>query len=404
MATPATQQTALFVLRRLRRAGYCAYFAGGCVRDRLMRKRTYDYDVATDATPKQVRKLFGHVLLIGAQFGVAVVVHQKQTVEVATFRTDATYTDGRRPDAVCFSSPQEDALRRDFTINGMFYDPISREVIDYVDGQRDIKRRIVRTIGSPDQRFAEDYLRMIRAVRFAVRLDFTLEPATRDAITKHASKVVGVSGERICDELTKMLAHTRAADALTMLATTGLAKHILPTRAATGWDTAVARAEALANHKDSTLMMMSLLGDLPAKAGNARLRHWGAANTQRDAVAFARTHWNAWGTLADAPLCDFKRMMAGEHFHQLRKIWRLLELAQTGRVRESTCIARRAGTISPEQVAPAPFVTGGDLLEMGVKQGPALGKILNTLYDAQLNEELRSRRAALTMAKKLIAQ
>jgi poly(A) polymerase len=391
----------MFVLRRLRHAGYRAYFAGGCVRDRLMGQRTHDYDIATDATPKQVRKLFGHVLLVGAQFGVAVVVHNKQTIEVATFRTDASYSDGRRPDAVKFSSPEEDALRRDFTVNGMFYDPIAREVIDYVGGQRDLKRRIVRTIGAPDQRFKEDYLRMIRAVRFTVRLDFALDPHTRQAITTHAARIVAVSGERICDELTRMLTHPRAADALNLLAEVGLATHILPARFTSGWSQAVQRAEDLAKHKDSTLMLMSLLGDLPAKDASSQLSRWGASNAWRDAVRFARTHWDAWRSLADAPLCEFKRLMADEHFDRLRRIWRCLELAQTGRARESNRIARRAGTIDPKQVAPDPFVTGADLLAMGVKEGPALGKILRILYDAQLNEQLRSRNIAMNKAKKL---
>ena len=402
MATPATQQTAMHVLRRLRQAGYCAYFAGGSVRDRLMKCRTHDYDIATDATPKQVKQLFGHVLLVGAQFGVAVVVHKKETVEVATFRTDATYTDGRRPDAVTFATPREDALRRDFTINGMFYDPVSREVIDYVGGQRDIERGLIRTIGSPDARFAEDYLRMMRAVRFAVRFGFTLEPATRRAIKTYAARVVGVSGERICDELTKMLALPSAAEALVMLTDTGLAAHVLPARFAVGWDGAVARVAALAKHKDTTLMLMGLLGDMPAASANKRLRHWGASNALRDGVAVAHSHWNAWRTLADAPLCTFKRMMASEHFGRLRTLWRLLEARETGATRQSRRIARRAGGIDPRQVAPDPFITGGDLLAMGLTEGPALGTILNALYDAQLNEELSSRRAALAMARKLI--
>ena len=402
MAKPATQQTAMFVLRRLRQAGYCAYFAGGSVRDRLMKRRTHDYDIATDATPKQVRKVFSHVLLVGAQFGVAVVVHEKQTVEVATFRTDATYSDGRRPDAVTFATPREDALRRDFTINGMFYDPVAREVIDYVGGQRDIERGIVRTIGSPDERFSEDYLRMIRAVRFAVRFEFTLEPATRRAIKKYAGKVVGVSGERICDELTKMLALPSAATALAMLADTGLAAHILPARFSAGWAEAIARAAALAKRNDTTLMLMSLLGDVPAKAANRRLRHWGASNVARSAVGCAHKHWSTWHTLADAPLCDFKRMMANEHFNRLRTLWRFLEARETGRTTQSTRIARRAGAIDPRQVAPTPFVTGADLLATGVKEGPALGTILNTLYDAQLNETLTTRKAAMAMAKQLI--
>jgi len=214
MAKPATKSTALWVLRRLRSAGFQALLAGGCVRDMLLGVRSVDYDVATDATPRQVKRLFRHVLLVGAKFGVAMVIHRGRKVEVTTFRSDLSYSDGRRPDAVRFSTARQDAQRRDFTMNGMFYDPVADEVVDYVGGRKDLKAGIVRTIGRPDKRFAEDYLRMLRAVRFAVGLGFRIDPATAAAVRKHARGISAISGERIFDELNKMLSRDSAGEAL----------------------------------------------------------------------------------------------------------------------------------------------------------------------------------------------
>jgi len=201
MTKHADKATGMWVIRKLRAAGFGALFAGGCVRDMLMNARPADYDITTNATPQQVAKIFSRVVMVGAKFGVAIVMRQSRQVEVATFRSDLSYSDGRRPDAVKFSTPREDALRRDFTINGIFYDPIAREVIDYVGGRKDITARVIRTIGDPERRFAEDYLRMLRAVRFSVRLGFEITPPTISAVRKYAKKISNISGERICDEI-----------------------------------------------------------------------------------------------------------------------------------------------------------------------------------------------------------
>ncbi len=364
--------------------------------------RTHDYDVATDATPKQVHKLFRHVLLVGAQFGVAVVVHDRQTVEVATFRCDADYSDGRRPDSVTFSSPQEDAARRDFTINGMFYEPVGRKVIDYVDGRADLRRRIVRTIGRPDDRFAEDYLRMLRAVRFAVRLGFAMDPATRRAIAKHADKIVGVSGERVFDELSKMLSLPSAAEALAELAAVKLARPLLGELFdAKCWPAAVRRVAAVAKRKDVTLTTVALLADLSAGDIRKIIRRWGAPNALRDASIWLAGRIGDWASADELALCDFKRLMANERFQRLRVLWRTAELAATGKTTHNLRIARRAGRIDPAQIAPKPFVTGEDVMAMGLPEGPAVGRVLRGLYDAQLNGELTTRRAAMAAARSL---
>jgi poly(A) polymerase len=216
---------ALDIVRRLRQAGFQALWAGGCVRDQLLNLPPKDYDVATDATPEQIRSIFGRrrTLAIGQSFGVIVVLGPKSAgqVDVATFRQDAAYSDGRHPDSVTFSSAPEDAERRDFTINGLFYDPLAEQVIDYVGGQQDIERRLIRAIGDPFQRFAEDKLRMLRAVRFATVFGFQIEAATLDAIRQLSRQLVIVSAERIAAELRRILQAAWAAAGIELLDQSG---------------------------------------------------------------------------------------------------------------------------------------------------------------------------------------
>jgi poly(A) polymerase len=197
---------ALAVVRRLREAGHVAYFAGGCVRDQLLGLTPKDYDVATDAPPQRVRELFTRTDAVGAAFGVILVRHRRSQIEVATFRTDLEYRDGRRPEGVRFATAEQDAQRRDFTINGLFFDPLEDRVIDYVGGQADLEARVVRAIGEPDRRFEEDHLRLLRAVRFATRFRFKIDPATEDAIVRHAAQLARISPERIAEELLLILA------------------------------------------------------------------------------------------------------------------------------------------------------------------------------------------------------
>jgi len=404
MAKPADKPTALWVIRRLRQAGFRALLAGGCVRDMLLGHRPGDYDVATDATPSQVRRLFDHVLLVGAKFGVAMVLHRRRKVEVTTFRTDASYSDGRRPDAVTFSTPRHDALRRDFTINGMFYDPLAGKVLDYVGGQRDLRRRVVRTIGQPAKRFAEDYLRMLRAVRFAVRLGFRIDPPTAAAIRRHAGRITAISGERIFDELSRMLAHPAAGEALEKLDELKLAAAILPELFASKdlWPAAVRRVARVAKCKDPALALGALLCELPAGEIRRITRRWGASNDLREGLCFLAGHLEEWGRAEEMPLCDLKRRMAHPQFANLRVLWRIQEKRRTGRTVHSRRIAQRIGRIDPAQVTPRPLVTGADLMKMGLREGPRLGKILRALYDAQLNEEVPTRADALRCARETI--
>jgi poly(A) polymerase len=213
----------------LREAGYQAYLVGGCVRDLLLGREPADYDVATDALPERVQQLFPGSIGVGARFGVVLVIEDSAEVEVATFRSDVGYSDGRHPDRVVFSrSPEEDVRRRDFTINGLLMDPQSGQVLDFVGGREDIHAGIIRAIGEPALRFSEDKLRMVRAVRFAARFGYTIEPATHAAIRKHAAEVVTVSAERLRDELTKILTEGAARRGFELLDETGLLEVVLP--------------------------------------------------------------------------------------------------------------------------------------------------------------------------------
>jgi poly(A) polymerase len=406
MATPAPKSTALWVVRRLRRAGHQAFFAGGCVRDMLLGRPTEDYDVATDATPQEVKALFPQVLLVGAKFGVAMVLRDHRKVEVATFRSDLAYVDGRRPEGVRFATAREDALRRDFTINGMFYDPLAREVIDYVGGRLDLERRAIRTIGEPGDRFAEDYLRMLRAVRFAVALGFELDARAADAIRREAPSIERISGERVFEELWKMLKRPSAADAMKTLADVGLAGHVLPELLTDAglWDRALRRVEAVARRKDPALTLAALALDWPAPAIAAFVRRGGQSNELAGTLAWLAARRDDWRSAGEMDLAGFKRLIANPAFASLRRLWEVEERLETGAVRATARVLRRARFIPPEKIAPPPLITGRDLKTMGLAQGRRLGEVLRRLYEAQLNEEIATADEGMAMAKTLIGE
>ena len=403
MAQTSTKSTALWVVRRLRAAGHQALFAGGCVRDMLLGVRSTDYDVATDATPPQVRRLFPHVLLVGAKFGVAMVIHRRQKVEVSTFRSDVSYSDGRRPDAVTFTTAEQDAQRRDFTINGLFYDPVAKRTIDYVDGRADLKRGVIRTIGPARQRFAEDYLRMARAVRFAVRFDFAIDPATGSAIRRLAPRIRQISGERIFDELSKMLSRPSAGRAMVALHHYGLAQTILPElfEQAGLWSEAQAAVEAVAGRTDLVLALAALLGGLVPETIAAILRRWGASNNLREALCWMARHLDLWPRAAEMELAEFKELLASPHFDRLRRLWEVCERRKTGSAACARRIARRARSIRPDRICPKALLSGRDLKALGFAQGPHLGEVLRAIWAAQLNEQITTRRQAEAMARRM---
>jgi poly(A) polymerase len=370
----------------------------------LLKRRCADYDIATDATPHEVRALFPRVLLIGAKFGVAMVLHRGEKVEVTTFRSDLPYQDGRRPTGVRFSNAREDALRRDFTINGMFHDPITRKTIDYVGGREDLARGVIRTIGKPDDRFSEDYLRMLRAVRFAERLEFTIDPNTAAAIRRYAKSITSISGERVFDELRKMLSQTTAQRALEHLRDLGLLAQILPElfRNEPGYDRASRRLAQISRHQDATLSFGAILCELGPRPVRKIIRRWGASNELRDAVCFLSEKLPLWREAMDLPLCDFKRLLSAEHFDYLSSLWLAQEKLETDRTVCHRRITARAKTIAPQALCPLPLLTGSDLREMGIPEGRAVGSILRKVRDLQLNEEITTREEARSAVDRMI--
>src|SRR6185295_3289930 len=222
------QSTALAIVQKLQAAGYTAYYAGGAVRDIILKHEPEDIDIATNAKPEEIEALFAKTYSIGKNFGVILVQEEGHHFEIATFRSDAGYTDGRRPDAVLFTTAEEDALRRDFTINGMFYDPITKEIHDFVGGQADLKNKILRFIDDPEQRIQEDYLRILRAIRFKNRFGLTFDTASQKALEKHNSLIIGVSAERVREELSKMLVHPHRKKTFEDLVNFGILEHIIP--------------------------------------------------------------------------------------------------------------------------------------------------------------------------------
>ena len=263
-----------------------------------------------------------------------------------------------------------------------------------------------RVFGSPDRRFAEDYLRMIRAVRFAVRLDFAIDTATIRAIGKHAGKISTISGERICDELAKMLSGRSAGLAVEILEQVGLAPAILGElfEAEGRWGRSVRRVHAVSARRDVVLATGALLGELAPNVISRIIRRWGASNELRNALRWLAENMGRWRDAADMQLCNFKRLMANKHFGRMLILWRLEERAAEGHNKLCRRIAARAKSIPSDQVAPKPMVTGSDLMAKGLSEGVRLGRIVSDLYDAQLNEEFTSRRQALSTAGKLIAK
>ena len=430
------KQLAEFIVRRLREAGHEALLAGGCVRDLLLGRTAKDYDVATSARPEEVRQLFLKSLEVGAAFGVVVVMEGTSQVEVATFRREDSYSDGRRPDRVTFTDAREDALRRDLTINGMFLDPLSGEVVDYVGGEADLAARVIRAIGEPRARFAEDHLRMLRAVRFAAELEFEVEPATAEALRELADKIARVSGERVAAELKRLLTALPPGrrQGLELAERLGLLAVLLPeVQAMRG----TARSETvplpgdLLDHtircvetlREPTfeLALGALLHDI-GKPGTAAVRDGrqtfyghervgeglAAGVCERLRLSAAQRGRIVWLVRSHMKLmvademreARLKRLMAEEGFEELAELWRADCLASGGTAEPYEALMARYRAMGREEVRPPPLVSGNDLIEMGLEPGPAFKKILEAVYDAQLEKRVRTKEEALEAARR----
>jgi poly(A) polymerase len=378
---------ALSIVRKLRQNGFTAFFAGGCVRDMLLGRRANDYDVATDALPEQIIGLFRRTLKIGAKFGVVIVLLGDKKVEVATFRTEGGYADGRHPGQVEFTVAKEDALRRDFTINGMFYDPIERSVLDFVGGQEDLKRQVVRTIGTAQERFGDDYLRMLRAVRFAARLDFEIEKKTWAAICALSGKISDISAERIAAELENILTHPNRRCGAELLCQSGLAGRIFSKMTRDEMALGIKVLDCLGNRIDWPLGLAAFF------AGLETSKAIGFVETLRPSTAFIkhlRFLLEKRDVLLDSemPLAHFKLLLASPYFWDLFELQTAIQKINGHSTLPLSKIKHRAHTLKGINLCPKPLLNGHELIAMGVPAGPMVGRLGREMYIAQLAEEI----------------
>jgi poly(A) polymerase len=445
------KQAAVEIVRTLRQHGYQAYLVGGCVRDLLLGREPADYDVATDATPDEVMSVFPKTWAVGAQFGVVLVPIEdgagevartpQRCVEVATFRSDVRYSDGRHPDEVRYTrDPKEDVQRRDFTVNGLLLDPLEQDrVLDYVGGQEDLARRLVRTIGDPARRFAEDKLRMLRAVRFAARFGYDIDPQTMQAVREHAAEIHQVSRERIRDEVLKMLTEGRARRAFELLDESRLLPEVLPE---------VARMKGVQQppqfHPEGDVWVhtLLLLEQLPAGCSRtlalgALLHDVGKPPTFR--IAEDRIRFDGHvevGVSMAAEICKRFRLSNDDTHQVLALVANHMRFADVRRMKNSTfkrfarlprfdehielhhldCMAahqdlslerytrERLAELPPEQLRPPPLLTGNDLIAAGYAPGPRFREMLAAVEDAQLEGRLNSREDALEFVRREFGQ
>ncbi|MDH4201753.1 MAG: CCA tRNA nucleotidyltransferase [Phycisphaerae bacterium] len=389
----SNRDAAYKVVRRLRKEGYEALFAGGCVRDRLLGRCAHDYDVVTDAVPEQVTKCFKRTLQIGAQFGVVMVLTEGKQVEVATFRTEGGYQDGRHPGHVEFASAVEDASRRDFTVNGMFFDPIEKKVLDFVEGQNDLEKRILRTIGDPDERFSEDYLRMLRAVRFAVKLDFTIEPQTWTSIQKHAGKITGISAERIAAELEQILTHPGRALGVQLLIDSGLAAAVFESYQGQAAAFGISVLEYLPKAVDFPLALAAFWAGFETKAVLAECRKLKLSNDHLKHVRFLLEKRNV---LLDAemPISKLKLLLHEPYFWDLLTFQTAIQNAKNASTDTLETIQQRAEAMPEEAIRPKPLLNGHELIALGAAAGPMVGQLAQEMYIAQLEGQLKNKQAA----------
>jgi len=396
------KQAAINVIKRLQRSAFQALLAGGCVRDMLLGRRAKDYDVATDAQPKDVIRLFKRTLKVGAKFGVVIVLVENRQVEVATFRTETGYADGRHPGSVEFTTAAEDAGRRDFTINGMFYDPSKKKVIDYVNGQADLKSGIVRTIGKPAERFGEDYLRMLRAIRFSTQLGFAIESSTWSAVCGNAKKIAKISGERIAMELEGILIHPNRADGASMLIESGLANVIFPGFAGERAKSAIGVLGQLRRKVDFALALTCFFAGCETDFAVRSCRILKLSRNKNKHIKFLLANR---GKLLDEQmsLAALKKLLAQPYFWDLYEMQKTIQKAKGhGRKSIAALIAlrKRINELGDVELQPEPLLNGHDLIRLGAVPGPALGQLAEEMYIAQLEGTLHTAQQAGRWAKK----
>ena len=431
------ERAARRIVDKLRHHGHEAFFAGGSVRDLLLRRKPQDIDIATSAVPEQVRQLFPHSSMIGARYGVVQVRLYGHSYEVTTFRTEGPYLDGRRPSSITFSSPEQDARRRDFTINGLFYDPVAERIIDYVRGRADIHSRIIRTIGRPEDRFAEDKLRMLRAVRFACSLDFAIEPATWEAIREHSGEIKLVSWERIRDEILKLLTGPDPSRGLDLLRDSGLLRWILPeVDAMRGVPqppnyhpegdvyTHTKLALGLLRRPSPELALAALLHDVgkpPTYSLEDRIRFDGhvevgariaaeicrrlrLSNQQTEHVVDLVLHHLRFMHVKEMRQSTLKRFLSKENFRDHLELHRVDCLSSHRDLEGYRYCLEKLRELEREPPPREPLVRGDDLIDLGYGPGPLFKQILSAVEDMRLEGLVRTREEALEQIRKLFPQ
>jgi poly(A) polymerase len=395
----ANKQAAIKIIKQLGGKGFEALLAGGCVRDMLLGRVANDYDVATDARPDEIVKLFKRTLKVGAKFGVIIVLLDGKEVEVATFRSEEDYTDGRHPGKVTFVSAAQDASRRDFTINGMFYDPIEKKVIDHVDGRADLKKRIIRTIGRPQDRFGEDYLRILRAVRFATQLGFKIEPKTFSALCKNAKKITQISAERITMELEGIFVNPNRSVGVSLLDKSGLAKIIFE-----GLDTKDLRfaMKLLQQLPEKINFPLSLAGFFAGCDTDFAIEKCKQMRLSRNQSKHVKFLLSARGKLlnSDMSLADLKLILAEPYFQDLYDLQKAIQRTQQKSIGPLLKLKKRIRALGDVELKPAPLLNGHALIGLGVVPGPVLGQLASEMYIAQLEMTLQSCEDAEKWVKK----
>lgn len=439
MATKADAESvraeAVAAVRRLQEAGHQAVFAGGCVRDQLLGRHPADYDIATSARPEAVEQLFQRTIPVGRQFGILVVVGGEHHFEVATFRKDGGYVDGRRPVDVEFSDIETDARRRDFTINAMFLNPVTDELIDFVGGREDLRNGVIRAVGDAAERFAEDHLRLLRAVRFSARLGFPIAPETLTAMAVDAERITKVSAERIGEEIVRMLTEGGARAAFEMLDQTGLLPHVLPEL-----EPMKGCEQSPDSHPEGdvfvhTMLCLShlragcseslgfgvLLHDVAkppcaetkpdgrrtfyghtrdgAQMAEAILRRLRRSNDTIERVAFLVDQHLRHCSAVDMRASTLKRFLRQDGIDELMELARIDALSSNGDLDHYDFCSKALSELSDEQMKPPPLLTGHDLRKLGFQPGPQFGTILGEVEDGQLEGTLISREDALAFVR-----
>ena len=437
---PSPRETAHEIVATLQQAGFAAFWVGGCVRDFLLGREPQDFDIATDAKPEQVEKLFHKTIPVGKKFGVIIVVENEIQFQVATFRAEADYQDGRRPEKIEFANAEADASRRDFTVNGLFYDPLTQKIHDWVGGEKDLRSKIIRTIGKPEERFGEDHLRMLRAVRFAAQLDFEIEPQTFSAIQTLAPKIQIISAERIRDELLKLFCPPHAARGLVLLRDSGLLPFILPELVATiaceqspdfhpegsVFNHIVLMLEKLPPDANELLPWAVLLHDIakPVTAekdlATGKIHFYGHEkvgadmaetilqrlkfpNKQTEEIVEAVRHHMQFKDVKLMRKATLRRLLMRETFPLELELHKLDCLGSSGNLEHFNFLVEQAEELK-RQPQMHPLLTGNDLIELGVKSGRELGALLHEIRERQLADELKTADEARAWVKRMLAQ